>query len=181
MVAERARVRRGDQTTAGDLDVVAVDPLQRKGICLEIKWPIDAITSEEVQKTEDWVSSAAVQVQRLRGELMADDVKAEFPSGWPMFDDIDWTWAVGTPQQLTIRPAPVDDLHVTSLRYVMSAGIPNHIPQLVALLKDPDLPTEGKHFRIAKAAAPIDGRSMAYVDAIALMVNEWRPALSPLS
>ncbi|KDN82306.1 hypothetical protein KCH_58130 [Kitasatospora cheerisanensis KCTC 2395] len=36
-----------------DLDVVVVDPGRRRGLCLEIKWPIEALSLHEVMKVEN--------------------------------------------------------------------------------------------------------------------------------
>ncbi|WP_047893294.1 hypothetical protein [Micromonospora sp. RV43] len=148
LVADRIRARRQDRRTAGDLDVVAVDPSQRRGLCLEIKWPIDAISLPEVTKIEDWVSSAATQVNRLRTELTSGSAVVEMPKGWPAFPEISWTWAVATPQQLCLRPLPFDEIYATSFRYMASHGKPRSLNDVIDTLTCPDLPVDGVDFKI---------------------------------
>ncbi|MBB4738522.1 hypothetical protein BJY16_001981 [Actinoplanes octamycinicus] len=174
VVAERIRARRSDRTAAGDLDVVAVDVPHRRGLCLEIKWPIDATTLSEVTKTEDWVNSAALQVDRLRKELQSGTAAVQMPPGWPAFDDIDWTWAVGTPQQLCLRPSPIPNVYSTSFRYLSAHGHPEGIMDVIDTITSPDLPAEGLHFQIDTIDYEI-GRWRVIQDAILLKEDGWAP------
>jgi hypothetical protein len=175
MVAERVPVVRTDGRSAGDLDVVVVDPGRRRGLCLEIKWPIEALSLHEVMKVENWVTSAARQLDRVRGELRAATAAAELPAGWPPFDVIDWIWCVGTPQQLGLRPLPVPDMHATSLRYVQALGTPPDLDALVTALTRPDLPTEGLHYNVVKRSLPV-GRCQVHMDALQVSpIVGWRP------
>ena len=174
LVAERLKARREGGQVAGDLDVVAVDPRQRIGICFEIKWPIDAISMTEVLKIEDWVSSAADQTNRLRAELTSGSAAVDMPKGWPAFADITWTWAVATPQQLCLRPVPFDDIYATSFRYMASHGTPTSLNDVIETLISPDLPVEGVHFKIDTMEFRI-GWEKVVIDAIGLIENGWKP------
>lgn len=174
LVAERIRARRQDRQVAGDLDVVAMDPRQGRGVCFEIKWPIDAISLSEVIKIEDWVSSAAAQVNRLRAELASGAAAVEMPRGWPAFSEISWTWAVGTPQQLCLRPLPFDEIYATSFRYLVGHGAPRSLDDVIDTLTSPDLPVEGVHFKIATVDFML-GRQKVVLDAIGLATGGWMP------
>ncbi|WP_413101956.1 hypothetical protein [Streptomyces sp. Inha503] len=174
LVAERVPATRTDGRSAGDLDVVAVDPARRVGLCLEIKWPIEALSLPEAMKVENWATSAACQLDRLREELRAGTAKALLPSGWPPFESIDWTWCVGTPQQLCLRPLSVRDMHVTSLRYVQALGTPPDLETLSDVLVRPDLPTEGVHFKVSKRSFPVESRQV-HLDVLELAPVHWRP------
>ncbi|MET8376749.1 hypothetical protein [Streptomyces microflavus] len=174
LVAERVPAFRADGKPAGDLDVVAVDPVLRIGLCVEVKWPIDAVTSAEVMKVEDWATSAGRQLDRLRGELSSGVATPELPAGWPAFDRIQWTWCVGTPQQLCLRPLPVPDMSVTSLRYLLALGQPSGLPPVLDILRMPILPTAGVHFWVERRSVPVGSRRVD-LDAIGVAPYRWRP------
>ncbi|MFH8557281.1 hypothetical protein ACH4FE_27325 [Streptomyces celluloflavus] len=174
LVAERVPATRADGRSAGDLDVVAVDPARRVGLCFEIKWPIEALSLPESMKVESWATSAARQLDRLREELRTGTATALLPSGWPPFESIDWTWCVGTPQQLCLRPLPAQAMHVTSLRYVQALGTPPGLATLSDALVRPDLPTEGVHFKVARRSFPVGSRQV-HLDALGLVPGRWRP------
>ncbi|WP_146223251.1 hypothetical protein [Nocardiopsis sp. L17-MgMaSL7] len=174
LVSERIRARRQDNRIAGDLDVVAVDPQQRRGVCLEVKWPIDAISLPEVIKIEDWVKSASAQANRLRTELTSGEATVQLPHGWPKFSDIDWTWAVATPQQLCLRPVPFDDIHVTSFRYMTGLDAPSSLDQVIDILISPDLPVENIDFHIGTREFMI-GHQKVVLDVIELQDKIWKP------
>jgi len=106
LAAERVPATRADGRSAGDLDMVAVDPARRVGLSFEIKWPIEALSLPEAMKVENWATSAARQLDRLREELRAGTATLLLPSSWPPFESIDWIWCVGTPQQFCLRPLP---------------------------------------------------------------------------
>ncbi|MFG3225172.1 hypothetical protein ACGF07_10365 [Kitasatospora sp. NPDC048194] len=174
LVAERVPAYRAGGKRAGDLDVIAVDPVRRIGLCVEIKWPIDAVTSTEVVKIENWASSAARQLDRLRGELRSDTATAELPDSWPAFDSIDWTWCVGTPQQLCLGPLPVPNMSAISLRYLLKLGRPSGLPQVLDVLRNPVLPSEGVHFQIVRKTLRVGAR-LVDLDTIGISPYHWRP------
>ncbi|MFJ8059972.1 hypothetical protein [Streptomyces sp. NPDC096142] len=174
VVAERVPATREDGRPAGDLDVVVVDPDKRVGLCLEIKWPIEALSLPEAMKVENWVSSAARQLDRLKAELRAGTATARLPGGWPRFESIDWTWCVGTPQQLYLRPLPAPEMHATSLRYVQALGTPPDLGTLVGTLVRPDLPTQGVHYEVARRSFPV-GRRQVHLDVLGVTADQWRP------
>jgi hypothetical protein len=151
-----------------------VDPQHRRGVCFEIKWPIDAISRSEVFKVEDWMSSAATQVSRIRQELTSGAAVVEMPMGWPDFSDVTWTWAVATPQQLCLRPLPFGDIYATSLRYMAGHGRPGSLDDILDTLTSPDLPVEGVHFQIDTVDLML-GRQKVVVDAIGLAMSGWKP------
>lgn len=175
-VAERVQVRAQDGQSAGDLDLVALDPAHGIGVCLEIKWPIDALTWPEVTSVERCASSAARQLSGLRRALTSGLAVAGLPTGWPTFTDVDWTWCVGTPQQLCLRPLPASSMHTTSLRYMHNLGKPTRLADVVDILRVPDLPREGVHFRCARVRFPV-GPQLVSVDAIEITVPTWCPRL----
>ncbi|MFI1953186.1 hypothetical protein ACH437_15270 [Streptomyces xinghaiensis] len=174
VVAERVTATRTDGRSAGDLDVVVVDPSSCVGLCLEIKWPIEALSLPEAMKVENWATSAAHQLDRLRAELRAGTATAHLPGDWPPFESIDWTWCVGTPQQLCLRPLPTPEMHSTSLRYVQALETPSDLSALVGVLQKPDLPVEGVHFEVAKRSFSV-GRRQVHLDVLGMSVDRWRP------
>ncbi|WKU47499.1 hypothetical protein Q3V23_27480 [Streptomyces sp. VNUA116] len=173
-VAERVPVVRTDGRSAGDLDVVVVDPARCLGLCHEIKWPIEALSLHEATKVENWGASAAQQLDRVRRELRAGTPTAELPAGWPPFDAIDWTWYINTPQQLGLRPLTAPDMHATSLRYVQALGTPPDLDTLVTALTRPDLPTEGLSYKVVKRTFPV-GRRQVHMDALQVSPVGWHP------
>ncbi|MFI1563847.1 hypothetical protein ACH4ZX_12440 [Streptomyces sp. NPDC020490] len=168
------RVRRGDGKPAGDLDVIAVDAENGLGLCLEVKWPVDAVTRREVEKVETLVTSAADQLGRVRDELQSGTAVATLPAGWPQLSELDMTWGVGTPQQLCLRPVSVQGICATSLRYLLEAGDPPSLRSVVELLKHPDLPTRNLHFYEEAFSLRLGHREII-VDRIGLRQFGWRP------
>ncbi|MGQ4729368.1 hypothetical protein ACUN3E_17095 [Streptomyces sp. Ju416(a)] len=156
--------------------MIIVDPAKRLGLCLEIKWPIEALSLHEVMKVENWITSAAQQLDRLREELRAGSATVQMPAEWPAFGSVDWTWCVGTPQQLSTRPLPVPDMHATSLRYLQALGAPPDLDALVTALTRPDLPVDGVHFDVQRRSFPV-GRHQVHLDAIQVRTTNWRPRL----
>jgi hypothetical protein len=174
LVAEGVSARRADGQLAGDLDVVAIDPVRRVGLCIEVKWPIDAITWSEVARIDRTITSAAAQCARLRHELETGLAEVEMPESWPRFEDIEWTWCAGTAQQLTTVPMPVDDVHATSLRYLLALGTPTDLESLSKVLRDPSLPRYGRDFIKVRERNDIEGYSLD-VEAIVLLKRAWAP------
>ncbi|WP_428814847.1 hypothetical protein SALCHL_002804 [Streptomyces albus subsp. chlorinus] len=168
------KVLRADGKRAGDLDVIAVDTKNKLGICLEIKWPIDGVTRREVGKVESWVTSAADQLGRVRGELESGTAVAELPGGWPQLSEIEMTWGVGTPQQLCLRPISVQGIYPTSLRYLIESGDPPSLRSVVEMLKRPDLPKRGLHYS-EEAFTLRMGHYAVVVDRVGLRQFGWRP------
>lgn len=125
-------------------------------------------------KVENWTTSAAHQLDRLRAELRAGMATAHLPGDWPPFESIDWTWCVGTPQQLCLRPLPTPEMHATSLRYVQALGTPPDLSTLVGVLVKPDLPVEGVHFEVAKRSFSV-GRRQVHLEVLGMSVDRWRP------
>lgn len=153
---------------------MAVDPQRRRGICFEIKWPIDAISYPEVAKIEDWITSAAAQLDRLRADLTSGKAAVAMPRGWPAFFDIDWTWVVGTPQQLGLRPVPFQEIYATSFRYVAGHGAPRTLDDVIDTITSPDLPSEGIHYEMTTIDFML-GRHRVVQDAIGLIRDSWEP------
>jgi hypothetical protein len=176
VVAERVPVRGQDGRSVGDLDIVAVDPARRVGISLEIKWSIDALTWREGSKVERRVASAARQLAGLRQALTSGVAVAEMPAEWPSFDEVEWTWCAGTPQQLSLRPLPVPGVHATSLRYLTSRGEPPDLASVIDILRKPDLPRAGLHFRQGRVSFRV-GRQTVSMDTIEITTPTWRPRL----
>lgn len=174
------KVLRADGRRAGDLDVIAVDAENKLGVCLEIKWPIDAVTRREVGKVENWVTSAADQLGRVRGELESGTAVAELPDGWPQLSEIEMTWGVGTPQQLCLRPVSVQGIYPTSLRYLIEAGDPPSLRSVVEMLKRPDLPKRGLHFSEETFTLRV-GHHTVVVDTIGIRQFGWRPRFPDLT
>ncbi|MDP9613106.1 hypothetical protein [Streptomyces demainii] len=173
-VLERVKVRRIDGKPAGDLDVIAIDPTDGLGLCFEIKLPIDAVMRREVEKIEDWVKSAANQLDRIRAELASGGAVAKTPKEWPSLGDLDMAWGVGAPQQLSLTPVGVEDMFSVSLRYLLAAGEPTSLRSLVELLRCPDLPLRGLHFSEESLVYEV-GRRKLLVDAVRLREFGWRP------
>jgi hypothetical protein len=173
-VAERIKIRGRGGPTAGDLDLLALDPRASKGVVLELKWPIDALTLPETMKTDSNITDASRQLGKYRSMLRTREATIRMPDGWPAFDDVEWTWAVGTPQQLYTGPLPEPEMFVTSLRYLKSLGNLEGIDTLIAALRTPDLPRLGEHYTVEKATMQL-GRYEIYWDTIHALDMMWRP------
>jgi hypothetical protein len=156
---------------------VALDPVSRKGVILEIKWPIDALTLAETSKTDQIIMLASAQLGKVRKALATKDVQAKFPPGWPAFDDIDWTWGVGMPQQLTSQPLPESDMFATSFRYVSQLGSIDSLPKLISALKNPAVPQLNKHYRIGNITIPLQQRYSLRVERLECVETDWSPVM----
>jgi hypothetical protein len=175
LVAERVKVVDPGGRTVGDLDVVAVDPAERVAVCFEIKWPIDAWSLNEVVKIEDWATKAAAQLSRVRSELTGRSAVAKLPTHWPNLSDLSWTWAIGIPRQLCLRPSSEPDVQITSLRYLMAMQPPKRLVDVAQALRHPDLPKEGEHFAIDRITVSLD-RADIHVDVLAIRADmPWKP------
>ncbi|MFF7194114.1 hypothetical protein ACFZAM_10445 [Streptomyces sp. NPDC008079] len=174
MIAESVGVRDPGRRIAGDLDVVAVDPSSRKGLVLEVKWPIDAVTLRENSKTDELIIRASVQLGRVRGLLRAGVAHVKFPDGWPDFNDIDWSWGIGAPQQLTSQPLPESDMFATSFRYVSRLGQTASLSDLIAILENPIVPELNKHYRVGAKTLSL-GRHFVLIEVLECKVADWKP------
>lgn len=177
-VAERLKLRGPDgRTVAGDLDLLAVDPEARKGIILELKWPIDALTLPETTKIDSGIMDACRQLGKNRHTLRGGENTVKLPADWPAFGDVEWTWVVGTPQQLYTGPLPEPEMFATSFRYVKSLGNPAAIEALINAVRKPDVPRLGLHYTVEKATIRL-GRYDIRWDAIHLWDVPWSPRLA---
>ncbi|MGS2641797.1 hypothetical protein [Streptosporangium sp. LJ11] len=174
-VAEGVKVKRPNGSTAGDLDLVAIDPSAGVGLCVEVKWPIDAHTLKESMKTSEIILSAARQLDGLRSGLLASEVAPVLPAGWPDFKQITWFWAVGTPQQLYAGKLPVPDMHMTSLRYLKQLPRAETLKQLIDAVTRPCWPQRNTHFTLSSLRTQI-GRVRVTQEVIECGgLLRWRP------
>ncbi|MFG3545479.1 hypothetical protein [Streptomyces clavifer] len=176
-VSEGAKVRTPTGQVAGDLDVVALDPVTRKGLILEIKWPIDALTLAETSKTDQIIMLASTQLGKVRRLLVAKEVRAKLPPDWPAFDEIDWTWGVGMPQQLTSQPLPESEMFATSFRYVSHLAPINSLPELISVLKNPVVPELNKHYKIGNITIPLQQRHSVRIERLECIEIDWIPEM----
>jgi hypothetical protein len=172
-VVERLKIRGPDGRILGDLDLLAIDPDAAKGIVLELKWPIDALTLPQTLKTDSNILDACRQLGKNR-RMLRDGATVKMPSGWPPFSNVEWTWAVGTPQQLYTGPLPEPEMFATSLRYVKSLGSPGTIEALINVLRKPDVPRLGQHYTVEKATIQL-GRYVIHWDTIHARDVPWKP------
>jgi len=175
-VVEGTKVRNLKGQAAGDLDVVAFDPQSRKGLILEIKWPIDALTLSETTKTDQTIVLASAQLGKVRRSLETGAVRAKLPPDWPAFDEIDWAWGVGMPQQLTPRPMPEPDMFATSFRYVSQLAPASSLPELISVLKNPVVPELNDHYQIRNVTIPLQDRYTVRVERLECKEIDWSPA-----
>ncbi|MFI8216263.1 hypothetical protein [Streptomyces sp. NPDC085932] len=180
-VTEGTKVRNLKGQAVGDLDVVAFDPVSRKGLILEIKWPIDALTLSETSKTDQTIVLASAQLGKVRSSLVAGDVQAKLPPDWPAFDEIDWAWGVGMPQQLTPRPMPEPDMFATSFRYVSNLSPVNSLTELITMLKNPIVPELNRHYQIRSVTIPLQGRYSVRVERLECQEIDWSPVVDAKS
>ena len=108
-VAERVKVFHGDDSLAGDFDVVAFDPSTQEAVVFEILWRISLDGSAEVADLQRRANGKRDQVIRLRNAI-ASGAHPHWPPGWTVPDDVAYRWFILTPNVL---PAlPLDDLGV---------------------------------------------------------------------
>jgi hypothetical protein len=178
LVAERVKVVAPTGRQDGDLDVLAIDPARKLAVCLEIKWPVDAWSLSEVLKIEDWTTKASVQLAQVRRKLNSRTATARTPKQWPDISDFRWTWAVGIPRQLSMRPLSESDVHVTSLRYLTAMQVPASLADVASILRTPDLPVVSKHFTVERRTVSLDQVDI-HIDT--LRINPavpWTPSAS---
>jgi hypothetical protein len=99
------------------------------------------------------------------------------PPGWPAFSDAEWTWGVGTPQQLYTGLLPEPEMFATSFRYVKSLGNPGTIEALINVLRKPDVPRLGQRYTVDKTTMKL-GRHAIHCDSIHALDVTWRPRLA---
>lgn len=178
LVAEEAKTFTSGGQQAGDLDIVAVDPVKKIVLCLEIKSPIDPWALTEVGKAEDQMVAACRQLGRRRDQLRSQAAACRFPSSWPDLANFTWTWAVGLPPQLCLQPVAESDICTTSLRFLLGLGTPPSLAAVVRTLDAPRLPVSGVHFTPKKLKIQLDRHSI-HVDAYAMDPDHgWKPTLS---
>jgi hypothetical protein len=173
-IAEGAKVRGPGGRKLGDLDLIAVDPHARRGIILELKWPIDAVTLADTLKVDKIILKGSCQLARCRRDLRDGTGAVKLPPDWPALDAVDWTWGVGTPKQLYTGPLPEPGISVTSLRYLKSLGAPASIEAVATALRQPDVPRLGDHYTVKKETMQL-GRDVIHFDAIHVLDMPWRP------
>jgi len=173
-VAERLKVRNATGKIVGDLDVVALDATTMRGAVFEIKSPIDAMTLPETLKTEDNITAAARQLGRVRELLTEGESEVQLPRGWPAFRDVEWTWCVGTPRQLTARPLPEPEMTAISMQYLASLREVGTLTDVLSLLEKPDWPQVGSHYTVQKTTIELD-RHRIHMDSLHLKDVDWLP------
>lgn len=173
-VAEGLKVRGAGGRTLGDLDLLAIDPDVGKGIILELKWPIDALTLRDTEKNDDIIVAGSRQLAKCRRALRDGDGTVRPPPGWPALSDVKWTWGVGTPQQLYTGPLIESGIFATSFRYMRSLGSPQTIETVINALCEPDVPRLGQHYTVNKTKMQL-GREVIQFDSIHVSDTTWRP------
>lgn len=175
-VTERLKLREPGGKTIGDLDLLAVDLESGAGLVLELKWPIDALTLPEVMKTDDNILSACLQLGKVRRLIQDEGTPVKMPPGWPAFDEVNWTWGIGTPKQLYTGQLPEKEMFATSLRYVKSLGAPESLNAVINVLRNPDLPRLGHQYTIERMTVQLD-QYVIHSDSIHILDAPWKPRL----
>jgi len=132
------------------------------------------LTLPETLKTDSNIMDACRQLGKNRRLLRDKEATVKMPPGWPAFSDVQWTWAVGTPQQLYTGPLPEPEMFATSFRYAKSLGTLRTIETLINALRRPDLPRLGEHYTIEKMTMDL-GRYVIHYDTIHALDKPWRP------
>jgi hypothetical protein len=172
--ARRLQVSHLDGAVAGDLDIVAVDPLARVGVIVEAKWPIDALSIREGSKIEDWITKARAQLLQVRQGLEAGRVRVRLPAGWPEFSSIRWHWLVGTPQQLDGRLGQPNADLIPALSLRLAEALPHDSPlaQFLKRLCDPPRPQQHEDYTVEQHEFRV-GRYRVTADALVLLREDW--------
>jgi hypothetical protein len=139
--ATRVKVVRPNGDSAGDLDVVAMDPHSGQVAVFEIKWHIAADGNAEVYRAESLAHVKRAQVLRLRGEIERAEAVPRWPQGWPTPDLARVRWFVLTRDVLAQRNVDADDVTIRSVQLIkrmLRQGA--KVADLVSLLDDPPLP-----------------------------------------
>ncbi|MBF4997422.1 hypothetical protein IRT45_09650, partial [Nocardia sp. BSTN01] len=173
-VLERLKIKDENRVILGDLDVIALDPIAQKGIIFEVKWPIEAVTLSDALGIERWISKGAEQLDAIRKELRERPELVKFPPGWPNFRDIEWSWGVCTPDQLTPKPLTVPDMKATSFRYLTSLDGASKLEDVINIVQNPDFPKKNLHYEIRPARMEF-GRHIVKIDSLVLADTSWVP------
>jgi transcriptional regulator with XRE-family HTH domain len=143
-------------------------------MALELKWPIDALTLHDTKKNDDIILAGSRQLAKRRRELRDGDGMVKLPPGWPGLSDVEWTWGVGTPQQLYTGPLAEPEIFSTSFRYMRSLDSPETIETVISALREPDVPQLGQHYTVNKATMQL-GWDVIHFDSIHVLDTTWRP------
>lgn len=148
LVTTRIEIRGPGGRTAGDLDVVAVDPKKRIGLILEVKWPAPPDHMIEILRVEAELQRGQQRLAQLKHGLTNGAVWVRgWPASWPSFQDVQWDWVVlgkdyfpGTRALIghEIRPISWDLLWARQADTL--AGL------IEKLASEHDLPVEGRDF-----------------------------------
>jgi hypothetical protein len=122
---------------------------------------------------------ASSQLGKVRNSLGAGDTRVKLPPDWPGFDEIDWAWGVGTPQQLTPQPLPEPEMFATSFRYVSRLHPINSLSDLIEVLGNPIVPELNKHYRIGNVTIPLQQRYSVRIEVLECKEGDWSPIMHP--
>lgn len=141
LTASRLNVIRADGSTAGDLDVVLCDPVQRQVAIFEIKWHIAADGNAEVYKMEQAAIAKREQVKRLRHEIESGKATVRWPPGWHDTAGFELRWFVLTRDVLATQHVDDDLVTLRShqlIRWALRDGAT--VGELIDLLDHPPKP-----------------------------------------
>jgi hypothetical protein len=141
VLATSVKVLRPDGTHAGDLDVVAYDPVTREMAVLEVMWRIGPDGSAEVARCEEAAHAKRAQVSRVRGDIEGGLAAPRWPARWPDCIGSTTSWFILTPNVLPIQAVEADGITIRShqmLASMLRDGA--SVSDLVRVLESPPLP-----------------------------------------
>jgi hypothetical protein len=165
----RIKAVRPDGSDAGDIDVLAIDKGQKKVFAVEVKWPVEALTLKEAAKVDADVRRGSTQLSSLRLALATGAATLALPPE-TIARDMDWTWFVATPAQLS--ETGIEDIHPTSLRHLRAMLPSRNLNDLEAKLRQ--RPQLGKHFKIGHTVYNRLGLWVR-LDTIEAQTEVWEP------
>jgi hypothetical protein len=141
LVATGVQVVRPDRSRAGDLDVVACDPVSGTLAIFEILWRIGPDGSREVAAVEEAAHAKREQVARVRDDLANARAMPRWPSHWPDVGGFVTRWFILTPNVSPVRRVDPAGTIVRSHQMLEGMLRPgSSVIDLIELMDEPHYP-----------------------------------------
>jgi hypothetical protein len=148
LVTTGIEVRGPGGRTAGDLDVVAVDPKKGIGLILEVKWPAPPDHMIEILRVEAELQRGQQQLAQLKRGLANGTLWVRgWPASWPSFQDMRLEWmALGKDYLPGTRAILGHEIRPISWDLLWARQADTLAGLIQKLTSERDLPAEGRDF-----------------------------------